>query len=68
MAPRVSFAFLLTILVDYPFSGDESVSTDAYKGAVLAQFPAGEDGGAQAPVYLGAIRRAPSRRMTSAFR
>lgn len=38
LAALVSFGFLLTIVLDYPFSGEISVSTDPYKSAILTQF------------------------------
>lgn len=39
----VSFAYLLTILLDYPFAGDLSVDNDAYKGNSLAVFWASDE-------------------------
>lgn len=38
MAALVSFAYALTIVLDYPFSGDLSVSTEPYKQDALAEF------------------------------
>ena len=34
----VSFCYLLTIVLDYPFAGDVSVGTDPYKSGSLAEF------------------------------
>jgi hypothetical protein len=38
LATVVSFCFLLTVLLDYPFSGDITVSNDPYKQGVLAEY------------------------------
>lgn len=38
IAAFVAFAFLLTILLDYPFSGDLSVETEPYQSGPLALF------------------------------
>lgn len=38
IAAFVTFVFVLTIVLDYPFSGDQSTSNGPYKEAALAQF------------------------------
>ena len=55
LALVLSSTYLLTIVLDYPFSGDVSVSTDALHSGVLAQFAdttprAQQDGDTQLPL------------------
>lgn len=38
LAAVASFTYLLTILLDYPFAGDISVSSDPFKQGVLAEY------------------------------
>jgi hypothetical protein len=38
IAAFVSFVFVLTIVLDFPFSGDQSTSNQPYKEAALAQY------------------------------
>lgn len=38
LAAVVSFSCLLTVVLDYPFAGDVSVGTDAFKQGTLAEF------------------------------
>jgi hypothetical protein len=38
IAAFVTFVFVLTIVLDYPFSGDQSTSSQPYKEAALAQY------------------------------
>jgi hypothetical protein len=38
IAAFVTFVFVLTIVLDFPFSGDQSTSSKPYKEAVLAQY------------------------------
>lgn len=42
LATVLSFCYVLTIVMDYPFSGDISVGTDNYKVDALSQFWASE--------------------------
>jgi hypothetical protein len=42
LAAIVAFAFALTILLDYPYNGQITVSTDPYRTAALAQFFSGK--------------------------
>lgn len=38
IAAFLAFSFSLTVILDYPFSGDQSVKNDVYQQGVLAQF------------------------------
>ncbi|MCA1692163.1 MAG: DUF4239 domain-containing protein [Actinobacteria bacterium] len=43
LAAVVSFSCLLTVVLDYPFAGDVSVGTDAFKQGALAEFWASDE-------------------------
>ncbi len=43
LAAVVSFCYLLTIVMDYPFSGDVSVGNEVYKSGTLAVFWASDE-------------------------